>query len=254
MDVPYMIPPPVYARRAEPQPRRTPMRSHCPQSRWLRGAAVAAALLLSAAPALAQSGSILGDVPAEVRPGARYVIYLHGRIVEEKGPRPTDERFGIYEYQQILDTLAASGAEIIAEQRPLGTDFRAFGAHVADQVRRLLAAGVPAERIAVVGFSKGGAIAMVASALLEDPRIPFVLLGSCGDWVQDRDDVDVRGRILSIYEASNELGTSCEPLFQQATEPGEHREIRIETGAGHGAFFRPRPEWLAPVLEWIARE
>ncbi|HEX6910942.1 MAG TPA: alpha/beta hydrolase [Longimicrobium sp.] len=193
-------------------------------------------------------------MPAEVRPGARYVIYLHGRIVEEKGPRPTDERFGIYEYQQILDTLAASGAEVIAQQRPAGTDFRAFGAHVADQVRRLRAAGVPAERIAVVGFSKGGAIAMVASALLEDPRIPFVFLGACGDWVRGRDDVDVRGRILSIYEASDELGTSCEPLFQQAGQPGGHREVRIATGAGHGAFFRPRPEWVAPVLEWIARE
>lgn len=230
------------------------MLPHCLPSRWLRAAAAATGLLLSAAPVAAQRGAILGDVPAEVRPGARYVIYLHGRIVEEKGPRPTDERFGIYEYQQILDTLAASGAEVIAQQRPAGTDFRAFGAHVADQVRRLRAAGVPAERIAVVGFSKGGAIAMVASALLEDPRIPFVFLGACGDWVRGRDDVDVRGRILSIYEASDELGTSCEPLFQQAGQPGGHREVRIATGAGHGAFFRPRPEWVAPVLEWIARE
>jgi dienelactone hydrolase len=205
----------------------------------------------SATPALAQRGSILSDVPAQVRPGARYVIYLHGRIVEEKGRRPTDERFGTYEYQQILDTLAASGAEVISEQRLRGTDFRAFGSHVADQVRRLLAGGVPAERIAVVGFSKGGAIAIVASALLEDPRVTFVFLGSCGDWVEGRDDVDVRGRILSIYEASDELGTSCEPLFAQASEPGGHREIRIDTGAGHGAFFRPRPEWLDPLLQWV---
>lgn len=237
-----------------PRPGPISMFAHCLKCRCLRGAVVAAGLLLTAAPALAQRGSILSDVPAEVRPDARYVIYLHGRIVEEKGAHPTDERFGTYEYQQILDTLAASGAEVIAEQRPLGTDFRAFGAHVADQVRRLLAAGVPPERIAVVGFSKGGAIAMIASALLEDPRIPFVFLASCGDWVQGRDDMDVRGRILSIYEASDELGTSCEPLFEQASEPGEHREIRIATGAGHGAFYRPRPEWLAPVLEWIANE
>jgi len=120
-------------------------------------------------------------------------------------------------------------------------------------VRRLLAAGVPAERIAVVGFSKGGAIAMVASALLKDPRVAFVFLAPCGDWVVGRDDVDVRGRILSIYEASDELGTSCEPLFAQASAPGEHREIRIGTGAGHGAFFRPRPEWLDPLLEFIRR-
>lgn len=222
-------------------------------SRWLRAVAVAGGLLLAAMPTLAQRGAILGDVPEQPRPGARYLIYLHGRIIEEKGPRPTDERFGTYEYQQILDTLAASGADVIAEQRPQGTDFRAFGAHVADQVRRLLAAGVPAERIAVVGFSKGGGIAMIASALLQDPGVTFVFIGACGDWVKGRDDMDVRGRILSIYEASDELGTSCEPLFAQASEPGEHREIRIDTGAAHGAFYRPRSEWLDPLFAWVGR-
>ena len=221
------------------------------RSSWLCAVAVAGGLLLSAACTGAGKGSVLGGVPAQPRPGARYVIYLHGRIIEEKGPRPTDERFGTYEYQQILDALAASGATVISEQRPPGTDFRAFGSHVADQVRRLLASGVPAEQIAVVGFSKGGAIAMVASALLKDPSITFVFLGACGDWVKGRDDVDVRGRILSIYEASDELGTSCEPLFAQASEPGEHRELRIATGAAHGAFFRPRPEWLAPLFHWV---
>lgn len=216
--------------------------------------ALAGGLLLSATPARAQRGSVHADVPAKPRADARYLIYLHARIVEEqRSPRPSDERFGRYEYRQILDTLAASGIEVIAEQRAPGTDFRQFGSRVADQVRRLLAAGVPAERIAVVGFSKGGAIAMVASALLRDPRIAFVLLAPCGDWVKGRDDVDVRGRILSIYEASDELGTSCEPLFAQASDPGEHRELRIDTGAGHGAFYRPRPEWLAPLLQWVER-
>lgn len=227
-------------------------RSSLPQR--LRALALAGGLLLSATPALAQRGSIHGDVPAHPRSDARYLIYLHGRIVEEqRSLRPSDERFGHYEYQRILDTLAASGAEVIAEQRAPGTDFRQFGSHVADQVRQLLAAGVPAERIAVVGFSKGGAIAIIASALLQDPRIAFVFLAPCGDWVKGRDDVDVRGRILSIYEASDELGTSCEPLLAQASDPGEYREVRIDTGAGHGAFYRPRSEWLAPLLQWVER-
>lgn len=230
------------------------MARHSSLFRRLCAFALGAGLLLSATPVLAQRGSIHGGVPARPRSDARYVIYLHARIIEEQRiPRPLDERFGPYEYQQILDTLAASGAEVIAEERAPGTDFRQFGSHVADQVRRLLAAGVPAERIAVVGFSKGGAIAMIASALLQDPRIAFVFLGPCGDWVKGRDDVDVRGRILSIYEASDELGTSCEPLFAQASDPGEVRELRIDTGSGHGAFYRPRPEWLAPLLQWVER-
>jgi acetyl esterase/lipase len=221
--------------------------------RWRRALAVAGALLMAATQAPAQRGSVLDVVPAHPRPGARYLIYLHARIVEEKGRRPTDERFGVYEYAQILDTLAASGFEVISEQRPKGTDFHAFGVHVAGQVRRLLAAGVPPEHVAVVGFSKGGGIAIVASAVLRDPRLTYVLLAPCGNWVRGRDDVDVRGRILSIYEASDTLGTSCAPLFAQASRPGVHREIRIATGLGHGAFFRPRPEWLDPLLAWLPR-
>jgi acetyl esterase/lipase len=201
-------------------------------------------------PSLPPRGSILADVPAQPRTDARYLIYLHGRIIEEKGRRPVDERFGIYEYDQILDRLAASGAEVIAEQRPQGTDFRAFGAHVADQVRALLAAGVPPERISVVGFSKGGAIAIITAALLRNPRINFVFMGACGDWLDGRDDVAIEGRILSIYEASDELGTSCQPLFKRVQGVGERREIMINTGARHGAFYRVREEWMTPVLAW----
>lgn len=230
-----------------------PMLHRPPFTRTLRLVAAACGLLLAATPAAAQRGSILGDVPAQPRPGARYLIYLHARIVEEKGPHPVDDRFGTYEYREILDTLAAAGADVIAEERAEGTDFRAFGAHVADQVRRLMSAGVAPEHIAVVGFSKGGAIAIITSALLRDPRITYVFLAPCGDWVKGRDDVDVRGRILSIYEASDELGTSCEPLFAQASAPGAHQEIRISTGLGHGAFYRPRAEWLVPLLEWVER-
>ncbi|HEX2166915.1 MAG TPA: alpha/beta hydrolase [Longimicrobiales bacterium] len=203
--------------------------------------------------AAGQGGAILTDVPEQARPGARYVIYLHARILEEEPTQPIDERFGVYEYQQILDTLAASGAEVIAERRPAGTDFRLFGARVADQVQRLMALGVPPEHITVVGFSKGGAIAIISAALLADPRIGFVFLGACGEWLNGREDVDVGGRILSIYEATDELGTSCQPLFSRARAPGERREIVIDTGAGHGAFFRPRSEWVAPVLAWLKR-
>jgi dienelactone hydrolase len=199
----------------------------------------------------AQRGSILRSVPAQPRPDGQYIIYLHARIVEDLGTRPTDERIGVYAYQRILEALTSSGADVIAEQRPQGTDFREFGVRIADQVRDLLAAGVPAERIAVVGFSKGGAIAIIAAAQLADPRITFVLLGPCGDWLEEQDDVDVGGRILSIYERSDELGTSCQPLFARARAPGARLEIMIDTGEGHGAFYRPRPEWLEPAMRWI---
>ena len=202
--------------------------------------------------AAAQRGAVLDGMPAQIRPAARYVIYLHGRILEDKPQQPIEERFGVYAYDSILTTLAAAGAQVISERRDSATEFRAYGRRVAEQVRSLIVAGVAPERITVVGFSKGGAIAMIASTLLADQRIGFVLLAPCGDWMLNRNDLDVRGRILSIYEASDELGTTCAPLFERAGAPGVLREIRISTGAGHGAFFRPRPEWMRPVLDWIA--
>ena len=49
----------------------------------------------------------LGRAQAE----PRYVIYLHGRIVEDSGSRrPTDPAFGTYEYDAILDSLRARGS------------------------------------------------------------------------------------------------------------------------------------------------
>ena len=68
-------------------------------------------------------------------------------------------------------------------------------------------------------------------------------------------DFDVRGRILSIYEASDEAGRSCAQLFARSKGAGERKEIEIEIeiGGGHGAFFRPRKEWTDPVIAWVRR-
>src|SRR5688572_16348766 len=49
-------------------------------------------------------GRIGKDVPEKVNPKARYLFYLHGRIIEEQGVRPTSPQHGVYEYEQILET------------------------------------------------------------------------------------------------------------------------------------------------------
>jgi hypothetical protein len=196
---------------------------------------------------------VLHEVPKSPDPRARYVIYLHGRIVEEQGPRPTHPDWGVYEYQKILDTLAAPGLTVISEQRRSGTDMDSFAKHVAGQVRKLLAAKVPAANITVAGFSKGGGIAIRTSALLKNDQVNFVFLGACGDGDFSGSTLDVRGRILSIYESSDEIGRSCAQLFAKSKGTGERKEIKIETGKHHGAFFEPRKEWTGPLLAWIAK-
>ncbi|HEV2853785.1 MAG TPA: alpha/beta hydrolase [Thermoanaerobaculia bacterium] len=210
--------------------------------------------LLIAPAAVAQPGAIHHGVPERLDPGKRYVIYLHGRIVEEKGTRPTHERWGIYEYQKILDTLAAPGFTVISEQRRLGTDMDRFAEHVAQQVKKLMAGGVPADHVTVIGFSKGGGIAIRTSALLKNDKVNFVFLAACGDGDFSGTDIDIRGRILSVHEASDEMGRSCVQLFAKSKSTGKHAEVKIATGEGHGAFFRPRREWTAPVLAWVRGE
>ena len=215
----------------------------------LTGSGLAGSLVLCLA-APASQGTVLDRLPEAPDAKARYLIYLHGRIIEEEGRRPTHPTRGIYEYDAILKRLAADGLVVVSEQRPKGTDIDRFAIHVADQARQLLKAGVPPEHVSVVGFSKGGGIAKRASVLLKNPRINFVFLAACGDDESGKAGPPVWGRILSVYEASDELGRSCRALFEKSGKTGERSEIRISLGEGHGTFFRPHDEWLEPVLRW----
>jgi len=196
-------------------------------------------------------GTILDRLPEAPDQSARYLVYLHGRIIEEQGRRPTHPTFGVYEYDRILAALAAGGGVVvISEQRPAQTNVDKFAAHVVDQVRTLERAGVPPEHITVAGFSKGGGIAIRASAFLKEPRVNFVFMGACGEGDFDRTDLKVEGRILSIYEANDEIGRSCKDLFGKAPGEGERSEIEVHVGDHHGTFFRVHREWIDPLLRW----
>jgi hypothetical protein len=197
------------------------------------------------------SPQIFADVPAEVDPGARYLIYLHGAIIETEGVRPTHPRFGVYEYEEILATFAERGFVVISEARPTGTARTVYAALVVGQVEALLTAGVPPEHVTVVGFSKGGGIAITASSLLANDRLNFVFMGACGQWYESKPEIVPRGRLLGLREASDELVGPCETLFDRAVG-GERREVVTELGGGHGAFYRPHPEWIEPVVEWAS--
>ena len=128
--------------------------------------------------------------PGQSQTAQRYVIYLHGRIVEtEQNRRPTDERFGTFEYDAILDSLRRPGFVVLSEQRPPKTDSDSFANHVAVQVDSLIQSGVSPDAITVMGFSKGGWIAILTSARLRNPAVSFVIMAGCGDWAFDRQDL-----------------------------------------------------------------
>ena len=224
------------------------------QGRQLAKAAVALAalLLLALHPAAAAGGGVLSGLPQRVDPRADYLIFLHGRIVEEHGPHPMDPRFGAYETEEILESLAARGFTVIGEIRPQGTEVAAYAGHVVAQVKELLAAGVPPRRIAVVGFSKGGAITLVAASRLHHPEVRFVSLAGCGDWLFKNFKIELTGPVLSLYDAADDLATSCSSVLAAGRKAAQSREILLHVGKGHGTFYRPDPAWLDPLNAWLA--
>jgi predicted esterase len=205
--------------------------------------------LIASSQACAQEA--LSAIPAKPDPAQHYVIYLHGKIVEEQGaPRPIDARFGVYDWPALTQALASRGAIVISQQRPKDTDYIAFAGSVVSQVETLVAAGVSEDHIAVVGFSKGGAIAFRVSSFLRRPNVRFVLLAAC--WREDEPQVSLTGRVLSIREKTDTLSPySCKPLAERAQKPTSFEEIVIDTGKSHGAFYLPRAVWTKPTLDFI---
>lgn len=196
----------------------------------------------------ATDGHIYKDVPASPDPARRWLFYVHGRILELQGREAVSPEFGRYEYDAILKAFAARGFEVVSEVRT-AEGGAAFPARLAGQVGRLRQAGVPAERITVVGASKGGFLALAAAAELQHPGLSFVVLAGCG-----AESVALaprlRGRVLSIYDTADRFSPSCRATFEAAPLLTAGREVVLKLGHDHGLLYRPYPEWLEPAMRW----
>ena len=180
----------------------------------------------------------------------RVLFYLHGRIVEEQGAHAVSERYGRYEYDSIVKVLEGHGFMVKSEVRPSNTDIHQYADDLTRQIRALIDTGTAAENVTVVGASKGAVIAMLVATRLQNPAINFVLIAGCNEWVEEELKIDLCGRILSIYEASDEIGRSCEAIFRQSSCQIITQEIKLNTGLKHGVLYRPLPEWISPTVRW----
>jgi hypothetical protein len=196
------------------------------------------------------AGRVLEGVPTTPDPEARYLIYLHGAIIEREGRRPTHPIHGVYEYDAILRQLAERGFTVISEIRHAGSAPDAEATKVAAQVRALLDAGVQQDHVCVVGFSKGGVIAALASSRVPSDDVGWVVIAGCGQWLEMLPAVIPQGRVLSMLDVRDDSVSTCRPLFDRMPRDAVYREIVLELGTGHGAFYRPDPAWIEPVTEW----
>jgi len=190
----------------------------------------------------------------------RHLIYQHGRIVQDQqSARPQHPRYGYYELDQILEAFRKRGFEVSGEIRPKTLPLSEASDRLVAQVKQLLASGVPADRVTVVGASMGAYISLRGSARLQQPEMRFAFLGACRKEsfrdVLAEEGKGLRGRLLFIREASDELSAECEPVKSDADAevPPFTREIVINTGLSHGFLYRPLPDWLDPVVEWALR-
>jgi pimeloyl-ACP methyl ester carboxylesterase len=220
--------------------------------RWVRGAALAT-LATGVAMCLVACAAEGGEETAP----ARHLIYLHGRIVQDRqSARPEHPRFGFYELDKIRDTFEDRGFVVSAEIRPQSISVSDAADRVVEQVRELLDSGVPAERITVVGGSMGAGIALLASTRLENPDLRFAVLGTClattVPYLEGEEGRAPSGKILAIREASDDVVGPC-PRWEETLSPGPSlvvREIVLDTGLSHGFLYRPLPEWVDPVVDW----
>jgi hypothetical protein len=196
---------------------------------------------------------IFTDIPDKIDPKAKFLFYLHGRIVEIKGIRPTSEKYGAYEYEKIIETLKNRGFMVISEARGRNTHAGEYAQKLVSQVNRLLDAGVPPSNITVVGASKGAFIAMIVSTRLQNKKVNFVFLAGCADGLQ-KFDLDFYGNILSIYDEKDQLVGSCKNFFKNSTGISSYKEIMLKVGTGHGIVYKPLKEWIDPVVQWASGE
>jgi len=195
-------------------------------------------------------GLVLKDVPAAPNANAKYLFYLHGRLIENEGIRPTDPRYGVYEYEDILKTLAAQGFTVISEARPRDTDINQYAEKVAGQIHALLNAKVPPRRITILGASKGAIIAMRVSTVLRNKNVNFIIMSNCNDWVDRNYQIDLHGNVLSIYDVNDEFARTCRKFFDKATGLGNRREVMLKVGTGHAVLYKPMKEWVDLVVDW----
>jgi len=196
------------------------------------------------------AGTLYTSFPETIKPDEKYVFYSHGLIVEGDNLMPKDERWGVYDFIAVRKALTDPGYNLISYHRPDKTIADEYAEKLAADVKKLIKAGVKPENITLLGFSRGGEITLLASSKLRMDKINTILLAVCGDFIKEHNEYQAFGHVSSIYETSDFAG-SCQFLRDRNEQVQSFRETSISTGKEHGAFYRPLPQWLKQVKEWL---
>jgi predicted esterase len=204
------------------------------------------------------------NLPSVINPSARYVFFLHGKLVEKRGPNGRHPCFGIYDYHGIVKSFRNREFVVISEVRPKGTKLDKYAKKIVSQIKTLLTYGISPKQITVVGFSKGSAIALLVSAMLKDFGINFVIMSGCSfndarvlgnhrKFIEQSVQY-MQGRFLYIYDVNDQKCDIWQRILKNTSANGIFKEMMLKNGLGHSLFYRPRKEWIEPMTEWISQE
>lgn len=198
------------------------------------------------------AANIFTEFPEKIDSKQSYVFYSHGLVLEGNIDKPYNLNkpvWGIYDFPAVKESLSDGSYNLIAYHREKNTDPYSYAKKLAHDVNQLIQAGVPEQHIALVGFSRGGEITMLASNELKNKNLNFVIRAGC-DGIVKNNNIQLYGNIFSIFETSDEVG-SCEFMKKRSPEVTGYQEISISTGQQHGVFFRPNKAWVSPVKQWL---
>lgn len=200
------------------------------------------------------SGVLFFSVLSSVQASDKHVFYVHGCCVQSS----SDPKAG--DYETIVQKLRDSGYKVEFELRTADVGdndsaVQAYAGQIADKIKTLLTNGTAPENITVAGYSLGSMTAMVASGLIANPKVNFVLLAGCPVSANIPVTIDyakVAGRILSVTDSNDDKFGSCEGKF-----PGNitFKEVQISSGKGHMGFRIAKDkfmsQWMTPMKDWM---
>ncbi len=199
--------------------------------------------------AAALAGPSSYNMPPKADKSTKYLFFLHNYYVEVKGPDQACD------YHGIVKAFADQGYLVVSEVREKNASSSKYAAKIAGQIKTLLAAGVPAKNITVLGHSKGGFITLVVSSILKNPKLNYVIMAGCGikGACCGAAPSPPAGRMLSIYDQSDKVAGSCKAEFAGGGKNVRGSEIVLKTGGGHRMFFKVKPSWFDPVMAWLKK-
>lgn len=183
----------------------------------------------------------------------KHLIYMQGCCIKQTSGA------GAKDYQTIAQKLRDAGFNVFFElrtsdQTDSDAQAQAYAAKVAEYVTGLLAKGVAPENITVSGYSLGSMTALVASGLIGNPKVNYVLLAGCpvsSTIPVTIDYAKVSGRVLAIVDNKDDKFGSCTGRLPNASA---FKETTLDSGDGHKVFRLTEEAklklWMEPLQTW----